>query len=51
MLMKYQYVQLYQDLYIRIPLILEVFVVMFSMTYPPWNSRTENNLNIKIAEI
>ena len=49
--MKYQGGKLYQDLSIHMALILEGRMVMFSLTYPPWNSKTNKNLNILIAEL
>ena len=51
MLMKSQDEQLYPEFFIRAPLILEGWIVMFSLTYPPWYSRMENNLNIFVAEL
>ena len=35
----------------RVPLILEVQMVMLSLTYTPWHSRTDNNLKIFIEEL
>ena len=51
MLMKCQALILHPDLYMRAHLILEVCMVMFSLTYPPWHSIMENNLNIFIAKL
>ena len=33
------------------PLILEGLMLMFSLTYPPWHSKIENNLRVFIAEL
>ena len=41
--MKYQYGQLYIDLSIHGPLVLKVWMVMLSLTYPPRRSKTEKN--------
>ena len=49
MLMKYQDGQFYPDSSIHVPLILEVLMVMLSLTYPPRSSITENNLKIFIV--
>ena len=51
MLMKYQGEKFYPEFSIHAPLILEGRMVMFSLTYPPWNSKTNKNLNILIAEL
>ena len=50
MLMKYQDEQFYSELSIHAPLIFEVWMVMLSLTYPPWCSITDKNLNIFISE-
>ena len=49
--MKYQYGKFYPDLSILVTLILEGWMVMLSLTQPPRNSRTENNLKIFISEL
>ena len=49
MLIKYQGGKLYPELSMWVPLILEGIILTFSLTYPLWHSRTENNLKICIA--
>ena len=46
MLMKYPDEKFYPELSICVPLILEVWMVIFSLTYPTYHSRTEKKLNI-----
>ena len=50
MLMKYQDGKFYPEFSINAPFILKVWMVMFSLTYPPWFSITENKLKIFIAK-
>ena len=51
MLMIYQDGLYYPDFSIHVLLTLEGWMVMFNMIYPPWPSRTDNNLNIFMAEL
>ena len=44
MIIKYWYGKLYPEFSIHAPLILEGWMVMFSLTYPPWNSITEKKI-------
>ena len=40
----------YPELSMSAPLILDVYMVVFILTYPPWNSIMDNDWNIFIAE-
>ena len=51
MLIKYQDGKFYPYLFIHLLLMLEGLMVMFSLTYPPWRSITENKWKTFIAEL